>query len=124
MPKTVTKASTTSRGSYQKGYQLGNKGGASPKGSGPMAAASVKGEAAQPLGSGRTGGRSKKAGSSKGDGDINVSYGSTLPITDLETVADFGKDAKPGKALGLGKAVSYAKEKGDSGSGFNYRKRR
>jgi hypothetical protein len=124
MPKTVSKASSSSRGSYQKGYQLGNKGGAAPKGSGPMAA-SVKGEGPPKAGSGRSGGRQKKlGGDAEGGGDINVSYGSTLPITDLETVADFSKGAKAGKALKLGKAVDYGKEKGDSGSGFNYRKRR
>ena len=123
MPKTVSKASTSSRGSYQKGYQLGNKGSAVPKGGG-TATASVKGEGPVKASSGRTGGRSKKLGSDAESGGINVSYGSTLPITDLETVADFSKGTKAGKALGAGKAVDYGKEKGDSGSGFNYRKRR
>jgi hypothetical protein len=123
MPKTVSKASSSSRGSYQKGYQLGNKGGAAPKGTGPMSA-SVKGESPLKAGSGRTGGRQKKLGSEAESGGINVSYGDTLPITDLETVADFNKGAKAGKALKLGNAVDYGKEKGDSGSGFNYRKRR
>jgi hypothetical protein len=124
MPKTVSKASDTSRSGYQKGYQLGNRGGATPKGSGPTAAASVKGESTAKLGSGRTGGRQKKLGSDDGGGGINVSYGETLPIGELQEVADFGKGTKPGKALKLGKALDYAKEKGDKGSGFNYRKRR
>jgi hypothetical protein len=123
MPKTVSKASSSSRGSYQKGYQLGNKGGAAPKGGG-TATASVKGEGPVKASSGRTGGRQKKLGADEGGGGINVSYGSTLPITDLETVADFSKGAKAGKSLKLGKAVEYGKEKGDTGSGFNYRKRR
>ena len=121
MPKTISKASTSSRTGYQKGYQLGNKGTASPKGSGPTAAASVKSEPAQKLGSGGTGGRKKELGEDKG---INVSFGETAPIGELQEIADFGKGTKPGKALKLGKAVSYAKEKGDTGSGFNYRKRR
>lgn len=122
MPKTVTKASTSSRGSYQKGYALGNKGGSSPKAAG--GSSYVKGEQLPSVSSGRTGGRPKKLGSDKGDGDINISYGRTVPITDLQTVADFGKDVKAGKALGAAKAVDYAKKKGDEGSGFNYRKRR
>lgn len=123
MPKTVSKASDKSRTGYQKGYQLGNRGGASPKGTGPTAAASVKGEPAAKLSSGRTGGRTKKLGSDEGGG-LNVSYGDTLPIGELQEVADFGKGSKGGNALKLGKAVSYAKEKGDKGSGFNFRKRR
>ena len=57
---------------------------------------------------------------------MNVSYGDTLPIGDLETVEDFGKATKQGRKLSLskGKPVSYAKEKGDKGSGFNLGKRR
>jgi len=117
----MRKASFSSRGSYQKGYQLGNRGTASPKSSGSVA--QVKGEQLPSVSSGRTGGR-RKSLAKEGGGDINVSYSDTIPVTDLQTVADFGKDAKAGKALGAAKALDYAKQKGDQGSGFNYKKRR
>ena len=115
----MRKASSTLRTGYQKGYQLGNRGGAAPKGTGPTAA--VKGETPAKASSGRSGGRRKQAGEG---GDISVSYSDLIPMGDLETIADFGKDTKAGKALKAGKAVDYAKEKGDKGSGFNFRKRR
>lgn len=118
----VRKASFSSRGSYQKGYQLGNRGGASPKAAGDTTL--VKGEALPKVSSGRTGGRRKGSGSAEGTGDLNISYADTIPITDVKTVADYGKEGKAGKSLGVAKPVSYAKEKGDKGSGFNYGKRR
>lgn len=123
MARTISKASTSARTGYQKGYQLGNRGGATPKAAG--GSSYVKGESSPTVGSGRTGGRQKKlGGDGEGSGKLNISYGETLPIGELQEVADFGKGTKPGKALKLGKAVSYAKEKGDKGSGFNYGKRR
>lgn len=115
MPKSVTKASGSNRSGYQKGYSLGNRGGATPKAAG--ATASVKdatggGSAAIPKG-----GKAKGAIDSKNG--MNISFGDLLPV------ADFGekptKRAKPLKQLA---PKTYAKEEGDSGSGFNLGKRR
>jgi hypothetical protein len=118
----MRKASTTLRTGYQKGYSLGNRGGATPKAAGETTL--VKGETPPTVSSGRTGGRRKGSGKEGGGGGMNVSYSDTIPVTDLQTVADFSKDTKAGKALGVKKAVDYAKQKGDQGSGFNLGKRR
>jgi len=120
MPKTVQKASGSNRSSYAKGYQLGNKGKASAGASTP----SVKDDQAAALKSGVVPGTKSKG--AKTAGEMNVSYGDTLPLGDLQTIADFGAGEPPKKnqMLKPAKTTSYAKEKGDSGSGFNLGKRR
>lgn len=110
MPKTVTKASFSNRAGYQKGRSLGNKSSPSVKGGESLTAGS------KPVGS--------KAPKTTEDLTAAPGYGDTLPISDLQSVADFGKAGKAAKSLKVGKSLDYAKPKGDQGSGFNYGKRR
>jgi hypothetical protein len=107
VPKTSGQG--VSRLSYQKGYALGNRGGAAPAGGKSPSVSTSTTE----LKSSRGGG---KAGIDKAGG-INVSYGDTLFPTDLEDVRSVAK-RQPAKSPGflkLGKKPSYKAGKNDSG---------
>lgn len=114
MPKTITKASSSNRAGYQKGRALGNKAG--------KLTAAVKDTGTTALGG--PGGRSSYAKAAAAGDTTAASYGDTLPISDLQSITDFNQGAKSTRPLKQGKPLSYAKPKGDAGSGFNVGKRR
>ena len=76
-----------SRLSYQKGYSLGNKGSG--------ASAGVRTEFDTP--DADAGGSRNYAKGGGGKGGMNISYGETLPIGDLEDVKKLYR-GKPGKS--------------------------
>lgn len=115
MPKTISKASMTNRAGYQKGRALGNKAGG-------RVTAAVKDTGTTALGG--PGGRSSYAKTAAPGDTTAASYGDTLPISDLQSITDFGQGAKPARPLKQVKPVAYPKPKGDVGSGFNLGKRR
>lgn len=78
VPKTT--GAGISRLSYQQGYAKGNRGSAAAGGAVPGVQGGSQSITDESL---RRGGRAKFE---KGDGDINVSYGDTLPIGDLTDV--------------------------------------
>jgi hypothetical protein len=95
-----TSGAGVSRRSYQQGYAKGNRGTAAAGGAVPGVDKPTQDEAKSMRGG--------KAKFEKGGGEFNVSYGSTLPIGDLEDVKGYakGKPAqhglfKQGKGLNL-----------------------
>jgi hypothetical protein len=90
-----------SRASYQTGYRLGNRGSASAGGA-IKDAPSV--ESGKPP-SGKASGRAQK-GAAEQAGGMNVSYGDTLPVSDLEDVkGSYAKKPKSGSFLKAGKGA-------------------
>lgn|SRR6187549_1040252 len=75
-----TSGQGTSRLSYQKGYALGNRGGGADFGG---ALPDIDGP--------------REYSKGKGGGDMNISYGETLPIGDLADVKNLAK-TKVGKS--------------------------
>jgi len=107
-----TSGQGVSRFSYQKGYALGNRGTGSPGGGdgGP----SVKSEKSE-----TSGGRRSSASKLEKSGDMNISYGSTLPITDVKTIGEVAKNKAPTPGfLKQGKAPAKATKDSGKGSGF------
>jgi hypothetical protein len=98
-----------SRLSYQKGYSLGNKGKASS--SGIKEGASVASAKSEPV---KTSGRKSKL---EQGGNINISYGETLPIGELTDVESFASGKVP-KGLNLGPGKSKKLGPGKSDAGF------
>lgn len=109
-----TSGAGVSRLSYQKGYAKGNRGSADTG-----AVPSVPGSKASAADDSPKGGRTKPRGNEAGG--INISYGDTLPIGDLNDIEALGKGVapkspnllKPGKGhvLAAGKGRSaYAKK--------------